>query len=60
MLPEATERFVQRPCYQRGSSQKDPSSLGEFDELLTMVKKTKNWFSKENSRGHSERKKKKR
>ena len=42
MLPEAVEHFVQGSCYQRGGSHKDPSShVGEYDELLTLVKKRK-------------------
>ena len=41
------------------------AAIGEYDELLTLVKKRQPclkvfWFSKDNPTGHSERKKKKR
>ena len=48
MLPEAIEHFVQGPCYQWGSSQNDrmiQAAIGEYDELLTLIKKRKlRWF----------------
>ena len=37
------------------------AAIGEYDELLTLVKKRKVfWYSKDNLTGHSERKKRKR
>ena len=78
-LEKRTQAFEMR-CYRRllNISYKDhvtneevrrkiQAAIGEYDELLTLVKKRKLrwfghvfWFSKDNPTGHSERKKKKR
>ena len=68
MLPEAIEHFLQGPCYQGGGSQKDPSShrriwltpdFGQETETkIVWLRHKVFWFSKDNSTGHSERKKK--
>ena len=77
-LEKRTQAFEMR-CYRRllNISYKDhvtneevrrkiQAAIGEYDELLTLVKKWKLrclkvfWFSKDNPAGHSERKKKKR
>ena len=43
MLPEAIEHFILGPCYQWG--RKIQAAIGEYDELLTLVKKRKlRWF----------------
>ena len=42
MLPEAIEHFVQGSCYTSGNvHRKIQSAIGEYDELLTLVKKRK-------------------
>ena len=72
-LKKRMQAFEMR-CYQRllNISYKDhvtneevrrkiQAAIGEYDELLTLVKKQKlRWFGKDNPTGHSERKKKKR
>ena len=77
-LEKRTQAFEMR-CYRRllnisykdhvtneEVSRKIQAAIGEYDELLTLVKKRKLkwpcfkvfWFSKDNPTGHSERKKK--
>ena len=64
---EVIEHFVQGPCVE--VHRQIQTAIGEYDELLTLVKKRKlRWFGHvsrssdlaENPKGHSERKKKKR
>ena len=45
-LEKRTQAFIiYGPCYPWGGLQEDPSSIGEYDELLTLVKKRKlRWF----------------
>ena len=67
MLTEVIEHFVHGPCVEVHRQIK--TAIGEYDELLTLVKRRKlRWFGHvsrssdlvENPKGHSERKRKKR
>ena len=67
MLTKVTEYFVQGAMRRFAERSVGPIATGEYDELLTMVKKRKLqwfghvqrfWFNKESS-GYSERKSKK-
>ena len=73
MLPNAIEHFVQGSYFNEEIRRKIKAAIGEYDELLILVKKVYEtetklvwprlnvfWFSKDNSTGHSERKKQKR
>ena len=48
MLPEAVEHFVQGPCYISTNEEicrKIQAAIGEYDDLLTLVRKGKlRWF----------------
>ena len=41
MLPEAIEHFISGPCYQWKVRRKIQAVIGEYDQLLTLVKKRK-------------------
>ena len=73
MLPNVIEYFVQGPhkLPMRRFAVKIQAAIGKYVEVLTIVKNKNEtkmiwprlkvfWFSKDNSTGHSERKKKKR
>ena len=62
MLPEATEHFVQGPCYQWGGSQKDPNCYWriwwtpdpcqETETMIVWPRLNVFWFSKDYPTGH--------
>ena len=45
VLPQDTTHLIQRPCYQRGSSCRDPTGNWTTEDLLTIVKRRKlQWY----------------
>ena len=64
MLPKVTEHLIQGPFHQCGYSQNSQAATGKYDELLTETKVVWTchkvfWLSKDNSAGHSARKRRK-